>query len=119
MKAIARLANCSRPDMSGQVGIPYPPLMDIRVRLKRQHNDAHAALLGSGSTWYAAEAFRAVNQAVGTPETSFQRSRAHLAFRSTPSIAHQFDHDLDRFLSLSIALMSKLNQSIVRFHQET
>ncbi len=39
--------------------------MDVRVRLKRQHNDAHAALLGSGSAWYAAEAFRAVNQAVG------------------------------------------------------
>ena len=49
-----------------QVGIPYPPLMDTRVRLKRQHNDANAALLGSGSSWYAAEAFRAVNQAVGT-----------------------------------------------------
>ncbi|KAK9819452.1 hypothetical protein WJX74_007251 [Apatococcus lobatus] len=47
------------------VGIPYPPLMDIRVRLKRQHNDANAGLLGSGSSWYAAEAFRAVNQAVG------------------------------------------------------
>ena len=48
-----------------QVGIPYPPLMDVRVRLKRRHNDANAALLGSGSAWYAAEAFRAVNQAVG------------------------------------------------------
>ncbi|KAK9844240.1 hypothetical protein WJX84_009192 [Apatococcus fuscideae] len=47
------------------VGIPYPPLMDVRVRLKRQHNDANATLLGSGSAWYAAEAFRAVNQAVG------------------------------------------------------
>ena len=28
-------------------------------------DDANAALLGSGSAWYAAEAFRAVNQAVG------------------------------------------------------
>lgn len=53
-----------------QVGIPYPPLMDVRVSLKRQHNDAHAAVLGSGSSWYAAEAFRAVNQAVGEPSFS-------------------------------------------------
>lgn len=47
------------------VGIPYPPLYDVTVRLKRAFNHEHEALLGSGDEWYAAEAFRAVNQAVG------------------------------------------------------
>lgn len=47
------------------VGIPYPPLYETTVRLKRAFNQDHAALLGSGDDWYAAEAFRAVNQAIG------------------------------------------------------
>lgn len=47
------------------VGIPYPPLYDVTVRLKRAFNQEHQVLLGSGDDWYAAEAFRAVNQAVG------------------------------------------------------
>ncbi|KAL3156754.1 hypothetical protein ABBQ38_001029 [Trebouxia sp. C0009 RCD-2024] len=47
------------------VGIPYPPLYETSVRLKRAFNQDHAALLGSGDDWYAAEAFRAVNQAIG------------------------------------------------------
>ena len=47
------------------VGIPYPPLYDVTVRLKRAFNHEHQAMLGSGDDWYAAEAFRAVNQAVG------------------------------------------------------
>lgn len=47
------------------IGIPYPPLYDVTVRLKRAFNHDHEALLGSGDDWYAAEAFRAVNQAVG------------------------------------------------------
>ncbi len=47
------------------VGIPYPPLYETSVRLKRSFNQDHEALLGSGDDWYAAEAFRAVNQAIG------------------------------------------------------
>lgn len=47
------------------VGIPYPPLYETSVRLKRVFNHDHEALLGSGDDWYAAEAFRAVNQAIG------------------------------------------------------
>ncbi|DBA96498.1 TPA: hypothetical protein ACH3X1_015378 [Trebouxia sp. C0004] len=47
------------------VGIPYPPLYETSVRLKRMFNHDHEALLGSGDDWYAAEAFRAVNQAIG------------------------------------------------------
>ena len=49
------------------VGIPYPPLYETSVRLKRAFNRDHEALLGSGDDWYAAEAFRAVNQAIGEP----------------------------------------------------
>ncbi len=49
------------------VGIPYPPLYETSVRLKRVFNHDHEALLGSGDDWYAAEAFRAVNQAIGEP----------------------------------------------------
>lgn len=49
------------------VGIPYPPLYESSVRLKRAFNRDHEALLGSGDDWYAAEAFRAVNQAIGEP----------------------------------------------------
>ena len=47
------------------VGIPYPPLYETSVRLKRSFNQDHEAQLGSGDDWYAAEAFRAVNQAIG------------------------------------------------------
>ena len=47
------------------VGIPYPPLYETSVRLKRAFNHDDEAQLGSGDDWYAAEAFRAVNQAIG------------------------------------------------------
>ena len=47
------------------VGLPYPPLYETSVCLKRAFNRDHEALLGSGDDWYAAEAFRAVNQAIG------------------------------------------------------
>ena len=56
------------------VGIPYPPLYDVTVRLKRAFNHEHEALLGSGDDWYAAEAFRAVNQAVGRLQRFFTAS---------------------------------------------
>lgn len=61
------------------VGIPYPPLYDVTVRLKRAFNHEHQAMLGSGDDWYAAEAFRAVNQAVG--ESQQQRYEEPYAFR--------------------------------------
>ena len=53
-------------------GLPYPPLKDPRVVLKRQYLDearresAPGAAAGlSGQDWYRLEASRAVNQAVG------------------------------------------------------
>ena len=47
------------------IGIPFPPLYETTVRLKRSFNQDHEAVLGSGDDWYTAEAFRAVNQAIG------------------------------------------------------
>jgi len=49
-------------------GLPYPPLKDPRVELKRQFLDERMrAREGtvSGSKWYSLEAFRATNQAIG------------------------------------------------------
>ena len=50
------------------VGIPYPNLKDKQVELKRKYNDERAragAGVLSGNEWYAQQAFRALNQAVG------------------------------------------------------
>lgn len=63
------------------VGIPFPSLQDLQVRLKREHQDelckqqqrqqsasASTSLRAehlAGDKWYSQEAFRAVNQAVG------------------------------------------------------
>ena len=53
-------------------GIPYPAATDPRVALKRAYLDdpstglsARASLRLTGSDWYAQQAARAVNQAVG------------------------------------------------------
>ncbi|ENN80564.1 hypothetical protein YQE_03016, partial [Dendroctonus ponderosae] len=49
-------------------GLPYPPLKDPRVILKRRYLDAcHAQDKDylTGQTWYSLEASRAVNQAIG------------------------------------------------------
>ena len=49
-------------------GLPYPPLKDARVELKRQFLDERLRKkegLMSGSKWYSLEAFRATNQAIG------------------------------------------------------
>lgn len=52
------------------VGIPYPSIKDIEVKFKKQYNDkkkcegGRADLL-SGGDWYSAQAFRAINQALG------------------------------------------------------
>jgi len=53
-------------------GLPYPPLKDARVELKRLFLDdtlkksGKTSLQGmSGSKWYSLEAFRATNQAIG------------------------------------------------------
>ncbi|KAJ2693619.1 hypothetical protein H4R19_005996 [Coemansia spiralis] len=57
------------------IGIPYPPLKDVKVILKREYNDlraqpaadgsAQAERLVSGTEWYDTQAFRAFNQALG------------------------------------------------------
>ncbi|VVA92008.1 unnamed protein product [Arabis nemorensis] len=49
------------------VGIPFPNLHDIQVRLKKKYNDTYKSsknLLG-GSDWYCQQAYRALNQAAG------------------------------------------------------
>ena len=45
------------------VGVPYPSLADLRVALKREHENVLAP--GGGDAWYALQGHRAVNQAVG------------------------------------------------------
>ena len=64
------------------VGIPFPPLYETTVRLKRSFNQDHEAVLGSGDDWYTAEAFRAVNQALGERKllSQFQRIGCKLFF---------------------------------------
>jgi Fanconi anemia group J protein len=49
------------------LGVPYPPVMDLQIRLKRAYNDSHTRDMGllSGSDWYKLQAFRAVNQCIG------------------------------------------------------
>lgn len=51
-------------------GIPYPPLKDPRVMLKRQYLDDWSKQKGAsqfltGDEWYSQQASRAVNQAIG------------------------------------------------------
>ncbi|XP_052900546.1 regulator of telomere elongation helicase 1 homolog isoform X2 [Anopheles moucheti] len=49
-------------------GLPFPPMMDARVILKKQYLDTNRTReneLISGNDWYALEASRAVNQAIG------------------------------------------------------
>ncbi|KMV66627.1 RAD3-like DNA-binding helicase [Encephalitozoon cuniculi EcunIII-L] len=45
------------------VGIPYPSLHDPQVELKKEFNDKYKSF--NGRLWYEAQAFRAVNQALG------------------------------------------------------
>jgi hypothetical protein len=47
-------------------GIPYPPVNDLEIRLKRQYNDEHQGQhMMSGREWYDAQAFRSLFQATG------------------------------------------------------
>lgn len=50
------------------IGIPYPNVKDVVVGLKREYNDEsrkERPNLMPGGDWYAAQAFRALNQALG------------------------------------------------------
>lgn len=50
------------------VGIPFPNSQDIRLKLKKDFNDAASKKMTgvlSGSAWYSLQAFRALNQAIG------------------------------------------------------
>lgn len=86
------------------VGIPYPPLYDVTVRLKRAFNHEHEALLGSGDDWYAAEAFRAVNQAVG---------RLQRVFTASPDVWNVACHRHSLCWARSMATMSCTDMSLL------
>jgi len=45
------------------VGIPYPSIKDKQIELKKEYNDKNGGY--NGRLWYEAQAFRAVNQALG------------------------------------------------------
>lgn len=45
------------------VGIPYPSIRDPQIALKKEYNDKRGSY--NGRMWYEAQAFRAVNQALG------------------------------------------------------
>lgn len=50
------------------IGIPYPNVREVTVDLKRQYNDltrSSRPQIMTGSDWYACQAFRALNQALG------------------------------------------------------
>ncbi|KAI9164626.1 hypothetical protein H9P43_008485 [Blastocladiella emersonii ATCC 22665] len=49
------------------VGIPFPSVMDKKIKLKKAYNDHHRSRRGllSGSEWYDIQAYRAINQALG------------------------------------------------------
>ena len=50
------------------VGIPFPNVKDVRVKAKRDYNDApwcKSRGMLSGGSWYRAQAYRAYNQALG------------------------------------------------------
>uniref|UniRef100_A0A182MAW6 Regulator of telomere elongation helicase 1 homolog n=1 Tax=Anopheles culicifacies TaxID=139723 RepID=A0A182MAW6_9DIPT len=49
-------------------GLPFPPMMDARVMLKKEYLDTNRTReneLITGNDWYSLEASRAVNQAIG------------------------------------------------------
>ncbi len=46
------------------VGIPFPSVKDPQIALKKDYNDRNS-LKFTGRMWYEAQAFRAINQAVG------------------------------------------------------
>ncbi|GAB0096775.1 Regulator of telomere elongation helicase 1 homolog [Sergentomyia squamirostris] len=59
-------------DLNGRAviipGLPFPPLLDPRVVLKKQYLDENrrkSSEMISGNDWYCLEASRAVNQAIG------------------------------------------------------
>lgn len=45
------------------VGIPYPSIADPQISLKKEYNDANSRF--TGRMWYEAQAYRAMNQALG------------------------------------------------------
>lgn len=50
------------------IGIPYPNFKELAVGLKKEYNDMSRPVrpnLMSGGDWYSAQAFRALNQALG------------------------------------------------------
>ncbi|KAI3629477.1 hypothetical protein MIR68_012492 [Amoeboaphelidium protococcarum] len=49
------------------VGIPFPNVSDVKVKLKRQYNDCKSkdSKVLNGNQWYEAQAYRAFNQAIG------------------------------------------------------
>jgi len=50
------------------IGIPFPNVFDVKVKVKRDFNDLPASRqkgMLSGSAWYSAQAYRAYNQALG------------------------------------------------------
>ncbi|XP_015696448.2 Fanconi anemia group J protein homolog [Oryza brachyantha] len=49
------------------VGIPFPNINDVQVKLKKRFNDSYKSPknLLSGNEWYCHQAFRALNQAAG------------------------------------------------------
>eukprot|EP00210_Caulerpa_lentillifera_P006789 g6488.t1 len=49
------------------VGIPYPAIMDVKVKMKKDYNTKWSNRLGlmNGNAWYNQQAFRALNQGIG------------------------------------------------------
>ncbi|KAI8356641.1 helicase C-terminal domain-containing protein [Blakeslea trispora] len=50
------------------LGIPYPGVKDLEVKLKRDYNNRRRGVrkdLLTGQEWYTAQAYRAINQALG------------------------------------------------------
>lgn len=45
------------------VGVPYPNTRDLRVILKKEHEEATSR--GAGNSWYVSQGHRAANQAIG------------------------------------------------------
>ncbi len=124
-------------------GIPYPPLHDPKVKLKRQHLDGRIkeeavsalarksgmasktgpAKMLSGSDWYTQQAARAVNQAVGRvirhrfDYGAIILADARFAATRGASSAHS---QLSRWLQPYITVASKyseLPRAMVQFYQ--
>ncbi|XP_061136133.1 Fanconi anemia group J protein isoform X2 [Syngnathus typhle] len=49
------------------IGIPFPNIKNLQVKLKMKYNDQHSKSRGllSGHQWYEIQAYRALNQALG------------------------------------------------------